>query len=53
MNELFLVHNLVPMLDPSSMFYHVPTLLILEIMHLIQCHNVCIIFKKKYDSVDM
>lgn len=40
-SELFLGHNIFPLLDSSSMFYHVPTLLILEIMSLIQ-YNKCV-----------
>lgn len=49
MNELFVVHNIVPISDPGSMFYYVPTLLILEIVPLIQYHNE--LFKKVHDSV--
>lgn len=40
---------MVPISDPGSMFCYVPTLLILEIMPLIQYHNE--LFKKVHDSV--
>lgn len=50
--ELFLLHNIFPLLDSSSMFYHVPTLLVLEIMSLIQYHKCVYVFlKKMHNSV--